>query len=345
MTPARCPGTGHGPFRGRRSGAAVAAWETLRVSSWVRVIAGALASVAVLTATACAPASLPVDVGPAPTSSASQAPVQVTGADGVPPTLKYEKPFTVVRSGSQTVWPGTGDVLERDDPVLLNLYAEDGRDGTELQNTFRTAPVAYTMTEKSLGNHLFEALEGERVGARLSFIDAQDGVPVLLVVDVLPARASGEQGTPPGEGLPQVRLDELGAPAVRVPRGAEPPSDLVVHPLVRGTGPQVRAGQIVTVEFVAVRWSDGVVVDTTWAEGAPPQSAEIGIGRLVEGWDQGLLEQTVGSQVMLVVPPQDGHANTRSRLAGETMVYVVDILDAHKAVAEEEPEKKNKKEG
>ncbi|WP_242504310.1 FKBP-type peptidyl-prolyl cis-trans isomerase [Promicromonospora panici] len=310
------------------------------MSSWVRVIVGALAAAAVTVTTACAPASLPVDVGPAPTSSASQAPLQVTGSAGAPPQLEYKKPFSVVQTGSRTVWPGTGDVLERDDPVLLNLYAEDGRDGTELQNTFRTAPVAYTMTEKSLGNHLFEALEGNRTGARLSLMDEQDGVPVLLVVDVLPARASGEEGEPPGEGLPQVQLDDLGAPTVRIPGDVEPPSELVVHPLVRGTGPQVRAGQIVTVEFTAVRWSDGGVVDTTWTEGSPPQSAEIGIGRLVEGWDQGLLEQTVGSQVMLVVPPQDGYANTKSRLAGETVVYVVDILDAHKAVAEEEPEKK-----
>lgn len=310
------------------------------MSSWVRAVVGALASASVLASSACAPASLPVEVGPAPTSSASQAPLQVTGADGAPPTLEYDKPFTVVRPGSRTVWPGTGDVLERDDPVLLNLYAEDGRDGTELQNTFRTAPVAYTMTEKSLGNHLYEALEGKRVGTRLSLLEQDDDVPVLLVVDVLPARASGEPGQPPGDDLPSVRLDELGAPTVRVPRGVEPPSDLVVHPLVRGAGPQVRAGQIVTVEFTAVRWSDGQVVDTTWSEGAPPQSAEIGIGRLVEGWDQGLLEQTVGSQVMLVVPPQDGYANTKSRLAGETVVYVVDILDAHKAVAEEEPKKK-----
>jgi peptidylprolyl isomerase len=277
------------------------------------------------------------------------------GHDGAPPTLEYEKPFAVVQPGSRTVWPGTGDVLERDDPVLLNLYAQDGRDGTELQNTFRTAPAAYTMTEKSLGSHLFEALEGKRVGARLTLMEEQDGVPVLLVVDVLPTRASGAEGEAPGSSLPQVRLDDLGAPTVRVPRGVEPPSELVVHPLIRGSGQQVRAGQILTVEFTAVRWSDGGVVDTTWTEGTPPQSAEIGIGRLVEGWDQGLLEQTVGSQVMLVVPPQDGHANTRSQLAGETVVYVVDILDAHQldphrpdprrpgsreAGTDEEPEKK-----
>ncbi|MCP2266756.1 FKBP-type peptidyl-prolyl cis-trans isomerase [Promicromonospora thailandica] len=303
------------------------------MSSWVRAVA-VVAAVA-LTA-GCAPASLPVEVGPQPTSSVSQAPLQVTGVGGAPPTLDYEKPFAVVRPASQTVWPGTGDLLERDDPVLLNLYAEDGRDGTELQNTFRTAPVAYTMTEPDLGNDLYDLLEGERVGARLSLVEEEDGVPVLLVVDVLPARASGTPAEPAGRDLPQVRLDDTGAPTVRIPR-ADPPSGLVVHPLIRGTGSQVRPGQIVTVEFTAVRWSDGTVVDTTWSEGAPPQSAEIGIGKLVQGWDEGLVEQTVGSQVLLVVPPDQGYANTTSGLAGETMVYVVDILDTHQAVAEDGP--------
>lgn len=322
------------------------------MSSWVRVVVGALAAAAVAATAACAPASLPVDVGPGPTSSVSQTPLQVNGTSGAPPTLEYRKPFTVVRPDARTVWPGTGDVLERDDPVLLNLYAQDGRDGAELQNTFRTAPAAYTMTETSLGNHLFEALEGKRVGTRLALMEEQDGVPVLLVADVLPARASGVEAAAPGKSLPQVRLDDLGAPTIRVPRGVDPPSELVVHPLIRGSGRQVRAGQILTVEFTAVRWSDGGVVDTTWSDGTPPQSAEIGIGRLVEGWDQGLVEQTVGSQVMLVVPPQDGYANTASRLAGETMVYVVDILDAHEpaprtADAEEKPEQEQpeKKEG
>lgn len=303
----------------------------------VRSAAGLLAAAAVAVTAACTPASLPVEVGPRPTASASQAPVEVTGASGAPPELEYETPYEVLRPSSQTVWPGTGDLLERDDPVLLNLYAEDGRDGTELQNTFRTAPAAYTMTESSLGNDLFDLLEGQRVGARLALVEEEDGVPVLLVVDVLPARASGTPADPPGEGLPQVRLDDLGAPTVQVP-DADPPTDLVVHPLIRGSGSQVRPGQIVTVEFTAVRWSDGSVVDTTWTEGTPPQSAEIGIGKLVAGWDEGLVEQTVGSQVLLVVPPSSGYANTRSGLAGETLVYVVDILDTHRAVAEEEPE-------
>ncbi|MBO0610512.1 FKBP-type peptidyl-prolyl cis-trans isomerase [Myceligenerans salitolerans] len=292
---------------------------------------------------ACAPASLPVEVGPAPTSTASQAPLDVDGRPGQVPRLTYVKPFEVLEPGSRTVWPGTGERLERDGPVLLNLYAEDGRDGTELQNTFRSAPAPYTMTESSLGNHLFEALEGKRAGARvmLTDTDTDEGaqVPVLLVVDVLPTRASGTELPGPPRGLPRVTRDELGAPTVRVPRGAPPPQDLEVVPLIRGRGPQVTEGQVITVELHAVTWADGRVVESTWARDAPPRSAQVGIGALIEGWDAGLVQQPVGSQVMLVVPPGMAYAGTKNPLAGETLVYVIDILDAHRPVRENEKKK------
>ncbi|GAA1870568.1 FKBP-type peptidyl-prolyl cis-trans isomerase [Myceligenerans crystallogenes] len=292
-------------------------------------------------AAGCTPATLPVDIVPSPSPTVTQAPLDVDGEPGNPPKLTYEKPFEVVAPASGTVWPGTGDRLERDDPLLLNLYAEDGRDGTELQNTFRSAASPYTMTESSLGNHLFEALEGKRVGTRIQLMEQDEGVPVLLVVDVLPTRASGTELPGPPDPLPQVTRDELGEPSIRVPRGARPPSSLEVVPLIQGGGRQVERGHVVTVEIHAVTWSDGRVVESTWTEGTPPQSAQVGIGALIEGWDTGLVQQPVGSQVMLVVPPDLAYAGTKNPLAGETLVYVIDILDAHKPVqAEPKPKKK-----
>ncbi|RPF21175.1 FKBP-type peptidyl-prolyl cis-trans isomerase [Myceligenerans xiligouense] len=302
------------------------------------VLAGLL-----VTAGACAPASLPVEVGPAPTSTASQAPLDVDGRPGQVPRLLYDKPLEVLEPVSRTVWPGTGERLERDHPVLLNIYAEDGRDGTELQNTFRSAPAPYTMTETSLGNHLFAALRGKRAGARVMLMETDtaggEEVPVVLVVDVLPTRASGTELADPPGGLPRVTRDDLGVPTVRIPRDAKPPQDLEVVPLVRGRGPQVAEGQVITVELHAVTWADRTVVESTWEEGAPPRSAQVGIGALIEGWDVGLVQQPVGSQVMLVVPPDMAYAGTKNPLAGETLVYVIDILDAHQPVRENEKKK------
>ena len=56
----------------------------------------------------------------------------------------------------------------------------------------------------------------------------------------------------------------------------------------------------------------------------------IGTGSVIAGWDEGLVGQTVGSQVLLVVPPDKGYGpRTARRIKGtDTIVFVVDILDA-----------------
>ncbi|CAM3816892.1 FKBP-type peptidyl-prolyl cis-trans isomerase [Isoptericola cucumis] len=267
--------------------------------------------------------------------SPSQAPVQVTGAVGEPPALDYGTPYEVTRPGARSIWPGTGEPVVDGEPVLLNMYAEDGRDGSVISSTFIDAPAWYTMSPESLGTNLYDTLRGERVGARLLLVEEDDGVPVVLVIDVLPTRASGSE-VPPVDGLPKVERSDDGTPSVTVPSDAAPPEDLVVQPLVRGSGPQVQVGQVVTMRFTAVRWSNGKVFDTTWSAGTRPQSATVGIGQLIDGLDQGLLEQTVGSQLMLVVPPSLGYGGTSSDLADQTLVYVVDILDAHYQVTDEE---------
>ena len=274
-------------------------------------------------------------LGNLPTSAPSAAPVQVSGAVGEPPSLEYDVPYQVTRQGARTVWPGSGEPVKDGRPVLLNMYAEDGRDGSVISSTYIDAPGWYTMSPESLGSNLYDTLRGQRVGARMLLLEEDDGVPVVLVVDVLPTRAEGDEVSV-AEGLPTVERGDDGAPEVTVPAKSAPPADLQVQPLLRGRGPQVQVGQVVTMRFTAVRWSDGRQFDTTWTPGTRPQSATVGIGQLVDGLDQGLVEQTVGSQVLLVVPPSLGYGGTSSDLADETLVYVVDILDAHFQVTEDE---------
>lgn len=293
------------------------------------VLVGVL--VCLLTLGGCAAASWVL--GDGGSSPSAPAPVQVAGTTAERPRLDYEAPFRADQPGARTVWPGSGEPVAEGEPVLLHLYAEDGRDRSVIQDTWVHGPAWMTMSPDELGHNLHATLQGQRVGARLLVVDDDAGVPVVLVVDVLPTEAWGTE-VAPAEDLPTVTRGADGAPAVTVPADRQPPTDLEVAPLVRGTGPQVRIGNVVTVRFTAVRWSDGGVFDTTWSPGTPPQTVTIGVGQLVEGWDQGLLEQTVGSRVLLVVPPHLGYGGTSSDLADETLVYVVDILDAHRPVVD-----------
>ena len=61
-------------------------------------------------------------------------------------------------------------------------------------------------------------------------------------------------------------------------------------------------------------------------------SFSIGVGKVISGWDLGLVGQTVGSQVILVIPPDQGYGAEGYDSAGikgtDTLVFVIDILDA-----------------
>ena len=58
-------------------------------------------------------------------------------------------------------------------------------------------------------------------------------------------------------------------------------------------------------------------------------SPSLGAGKVIAGWDKGLIGKTVGSRVLLVVPPAEGYgAKGSPPLIGpqDTLVSVVDIL-------------------
>jgi peptidylprolyl isomerase len=97
---------------------------------------------------------------------------------------------------------------------------------------------------------------------------------------------------------------------------------LTVTPLVKGTGPVVKAGQTITVNYVVVTYKDGKLVDSSWQTGQP-FSTPIGTGALIKGWDQAIPGQKVGSRLQLDVPAALAYGAQQGDLR-----FVVDILAA-----------------
>ncbi|ROS74381.1 FKBP-type peptidyl-prolyl cis-trans isomerase [Cellulomonas sp. PhB143] len=269
------------------------------------------------------------DQGPA---AAKDTDVSVSGSSDDRPTLAYRSPVKASEPWSRTVLVGTGDRLADGGDVLLNMYAEDGRTHAVVQDTYGGSPRMLRMDPADLGRRLYDALQGQRAGARVLLVSDEDDraegdrIPLVLVVDVLPVTASGDD-VAPGPGVPKVTVPPGRAPKVTVP-AADPPDDLVVRTLVRGDGRQVEPGSTITVRYVGVRWKDGKVVDSNWDTGSVFTTV-FGLGTMVDAWEQGLLEQSVGSRVMIVAPPSAAYGGTDSPLADDTLVYVVDILDTH----------------
>jgi peptidylprolyl isomerase len=249
----------------------------------------------------------------------------VTGEAGEAPELVYSPPLTITRATSEVVWEGTGPRLTDGGPVLLDYRLENATDGSLVEETYSHVPTPFTLTPENVSEDLYDALSGQSVGARILLLvpatSNTSSFASVMVVDVLPTRAWGEP-VQPREGLPTVTLGDGGEPVISTPEG-DPPTQLVVQALIKGDGAQVEQGATVTVQYTGVRWSDGSPYDSSWQQGGP-KSFDLGTG-VLPGLAEGLVEQTVGSQVMLVIPPSAGGAVGAEE---DTLVLVVDILAA-----------------
>jgi peptidylprolyl isomerase len=102
---------------------------------------------------------------------------------------------------------------------------------------------------------------------------------------------------------------------------------LNVTTLVQGTGSPVALDQTVSVNYVGVSYKTGVEFDSSWKEGSKPFSFAVGQGKVIKGWDQGLVGVKVGSRVQLDIPSDLAYGDNPSggRPAGP-LRFVVDVL-------------------
>jgi peptidylprolyl isomerase len=115
-------------------------------------------------------------------------------------------------------------------------------------------------------------------------------------------------------------------PTITFPDGCQPPTTLVVKDLKVGTGPEVKTGSALSANYLLQTWSDRKEVDTSF--GTKPFDVEgVGTGKVIKGWDQGLLGLKEGGRRLLIVPPALGYPNGSGPIkAGETLVFVTDAV-------------------
>ena len=107
------------------------------------------------------------------------------------------------------------------------------------------------------------------------------------------------------------------------------PTDLVITDLIVGDGEEAKAGQQVMVHYVGVAHSTGEEFDASYNRGAP-LDFPLGAGRVIQGWDQGVVGMKVGGRRQLVIPPHLGYGDRGAGgviKPGETLIFVVDLLE------------------
>ncbi len=281
----------------------------------------------------------------------ANASVKVTGAFGTTPSVSIPKLDADNKLTVKTIIPGTGATVTKTDAMAANfvLYFWQGKSSSLKADTFTSNP---TVIGGTMLPGLETALVGQKVGSRiLAVIPPADGygtsgnselgitgsTTLVFVIDVLKsypdtASASGTQVSDGGGTLPTVTAHPGSAPTITIPAN-NPPSTLVSKTLIKGSGPKLVKGQYVIAQYTGYIWRTKKVFDSSWSDGSP-FGFVIGASpeQVISGWDTGLAGQTVGSRVMLVIPPKDGYGSSGASQAGitgtDTLVFVVDIIDA-----------------
>lgn len=116
-------------------------------------------------------------------------------------------------------------------------------------------------------------------------------------------------------------------PKVTVPTGAAP-AKLETKEIVKGTGPEAKAGQSVTVNYVGVLYHGGKEFDSSWKR-SEPFAFTLGKGQVIKGWDQGVAGMKVGGRRELIIPAELAYGKTGSPPTippNAPLVFVVDLL-------------------
>ncbi|MDX1658352.1 MAG: FKBP-type peptidyl-prolyl cis-trans isomerase [Nitriliruptorales bacterium] len=147
----------------------------------------------------------------------------------------------------------------------------------------------------------------------------------------LTACSGDDGGEPPAPASPSPTENLTAKPEFEIPDGA-PPGELQTRVLVEADGPEVQAGDTVTVHYVGKAWSTGEQFDASWDRDRP-LVFEFGGGQMIEGWERGMAGMRVGERRMIIIPPDLAYGDRGVPDAGiepgETLVFVVDLLDVN----------------
>jgi len=107
----------------------------------------------------------------------------------------------------------------------------------------------------------------------------------------------------------------------------EQPTELVITDIVTGTGWEVGVGDTVWVDYTGIRSIDGTEFDNSYDRGEPFRFT-VGQGSVIDGWDEGLIGASAGTQRRLDIPadmaygdqPQGGVIQ-----AGDALTFMIEV--------------------
>lgn len=285
--------------------------------------------------------------------------VEIAGEVGSAPEVDFAEEMTVDGQDTETLVAGDGAELADGDSVIVNYWIGNSFTGEPVEDSFDAetagslvtlgaeppAPQTVDQVAAAAAARLVET--GTTVGSRIATVGTPPDVlglpgvpelgignldPIVMVVDLVEQPLAGPEGQAvdaPGwvpelveRGDAPVRWDFQGTP--------EPTDQLRSFTAIEGEGPEVDKGDVLVADYLGQVYAGDEPFDESYS--ADPVGFGIGLGQVIKGWDQALVGQTVGSRVVLAIPPDLGYGPKGSPEAGiggdDTLYFVIDVLGA-----------------
>lgn len=274
--------------------------------------------------------------------------IKVSGKPKAEPKVTIPKPWAVDKTRVKVLSKGDGATVSKTGPVSVLYHGVNARSGEMFDSSWasdKENPQPATFSLDGVIPGFSKGLVGQQAGSRvLVAIPGKDGYDpqgrppqilpgdtLVFVIDIVATVLEGPEGevVKPKDGLPTV-TDDKGAPKITMPKG-KPPTELTIQPLVKGKGAKVAETDTVFLHYRGALWDGGKVVDDNF--GKDPETTALD-DTLIPGFTKGIIGQTVGSRMLLVIPPDQAYPEGNETPAvpkGATLVYVVDILFAQAA--------------
>ncbi|HWL41390.1 MAG TPA: FKBP-type peptidyl-prolyl cis-trans isomerase [Ilumatobacter sp.] len=153
--------------------------------------------------------------------------------------------------------------------------------------------------------------------------------PTLPATTVPPttAPASTTPDTGPGTTTPGVEGEFPAGVQPAAVRPCEQPPGLQITVLRPGEGRPAQAGDTLYIDYIGIRSEDGAVFDESYSRGVPIDFP-LGQGRVIQGWDQGLLGAQPGALIRLDIPTELAYNDSPSGdiiQPGDALTFVTEV--------------------
>lgn len=270
--------------------------------------------------------------------------IAVDGEFGKAPAISFTAPFAIDQTRSKVLVAGKGAPLTATSYVDVNYQGVNAYTGETFDSSWTRGQSAQFSLDGVVAGFK-TGLVGKNVGDRvLIVIPGKDGYDeqggsgdgkilvgdtLVFVVDILDIDYQTPHGATvtPAAGLPAVTADAQGVPTVALNTAATPPAETVIQPLIAGSSTRkIAAGDAIMVRYRMWSWKTGQLLTDKFDDPDAGKLAET-----IQCWRDGLVNQPLGSRLLLICPPATGFPEGSPELKvdkGDTVVFVVDLIYA-----------------